>query len=244
MSPEEWIASIPWVTKRIFFIIMGTTLLVTFDLIAPLQIALFPPLIFQQFQIWRLITSYFFFGQLSLPFLFGMGLLLQYGRSFEGEYYAGSGRNRMNFLWTLFLGWTILTPIFLFIFPSYFPGPVMVSFVGYLWSRRDPFQPINVYGFTLKAWHTPLVFIFFDLLMQNPILPTFIAIFVGHFIHVMQNMVPVRYGYAPLQCPEFLLTFGDKFLVDETPVNSFEASPVPQRPPQGSAWRQGVGRRF
>lgn len=215
---------------------------VTFNLLSPQSLALFPPFIFQQYQVYRLFTSYFYFGPLSLQFLFAMGLLLQYGRSLEGEYYSNSGRNRMDFIWTLFLGWLVFTPLFIWVFPLYFPAGIMVSFVGYLWSRRDPFRPISVYGFTLKAWHTPLVFIFFDLVMQNPLLPTFLAIGVGHLIHMLQNMVPRVYGISPVKCPEFLLQLGDKLFSDTT-SNGIDSTPI-QQAPAAPAWAQGAGRRF
>lgn len=244
MTPEEWFSSIPYVTKRYFLLVVSTTLLSTFNILSPNHIALYSPYILEKYELWRLFTAYLFFGPLSLGFLFAMGLLLQYSRNLESEYYSGSGRNRMDFLWTFFLGWAIFTPIFLFVVPSFFPGPIMISFLGYLWSRKDPFRPISVYGFTLKAWHTPLVFIFFDLVMQNPLLPTIIAIFVGHLVHMLQNMVPRRYGYNPVKCPEFLLDLGDKWLSGGS-NNSFDTSPAPAaQPPGGPAWAQGGGRRF
>jgi Derlin-2/3 len=246
MTPEEWFNSIPFVTKRWFIVVQVCMLLATFNLMNMGHLALYWPYIRFDFQIWRFFTAYFFFGDLSIMYFMTMGVFLQFGRGLEGEYFSASGRHRMNYIWCLFLGWLLLTPLFLFIFPSYFPGPYLLTFIGYVWSRKDPFRPISFYGFTLKQWHTPLICIFLDLCNKAPIVPTFCAILVGHFVHMMLNMVPKRYGVDPFGCPEVLLNFGEKYLQEhsvpnvDTPVQPAQDAPQPSRP----VWARGTGNRL
>ena len=46
------------------------TILVTFGMVSPLHLMMDYQLVFGKFQIWRLITNFFFFGGFSMPFIF------------------------------------------------------------------------------------------------------------------------------------------------------------------------------
>ena len=82
-SFKAFVMQIPPVTR--FF--MGFTLLLsfcmTYQIISPYALMLDFNLVFTKFQIWRLITTYFFVGPFSMGFIFGMMMVYYSVQSIE-----------------------------------------------------------------------------------------------------------------------------------------------------------------
>ncbi|XP_014901882.1 derlin-2-like isoform X2 [Poecilia latipinna] len=103
---------IPLVTRTYTTACVLTTAAVQLQVISPFQLYFNPDLIISRYQIWRLITSFFFFGSLGFGFLFNIIFLLQLLGLFANIFFLGqafitmlvyvwSKRNpliRMNFL--------------------------------------------------------------------------------------------------------------------------------------------------
>ncbi|KYM84348.1 Derlin-2 [Atta colombica] len=80
----------PVVTRAYTTACVITTLAVQLDLVSPFQLYFNPILIVEQYQIWRLITTFLFFGNVGFNLLFNMIFTYRYCRMLE----EGSFRRR------------------------------------------------------------------------------------------------------------------------------------------------------
>ncbi|XP_039190599.1 RPA-interacting protein isoform X2 [Crotalus tigris] len=79
------------------------------ELITPFQLYFNPELIFKNFQVWRLVTNYLFFGPVGFNFLFNMIFLYRYCRMLE----EGSFRGRTaDFVFMFLFGGLLMTVSF------------------------------------------------------------------------------------------------------------------------------------
>ena len=72
---KDWLESLPPVTRVWFVASFGTTCLISFGLVDPYRLLWSWPAVRHRFEVWRLITPYFFFGGFSFPFLINLYLL-------------------------------------------------------------------------------------------------------------------------------------------------------------------------
>merc|ERR1711964_257052 len=99
MGPEEWFNSLPKITKTYLVAAVGTTWAITFKLVNPKLLLFDAGAVFHDFQVWRLLTCFLFFGPFSIGFLFQMYMLVTYIRRMEEEVYEGDrGTAEMIFL--------------------------------------------------------------------------------------------------------------------------------------------------
>jgi Derlin-2/3 len=203
VTPEAWFKSMPVHTKAYFVAAMGCTLLVTLGALNPVYIYLDFDLVFRKFQLWRLVTCFVFFGKFSLPFIFQMFLLTKSMMNLEAGYYTGNqGAAEMSFL--MASGATVMLIFAYFWEGLFFLGPAMVFMVLYVWSRRDPYRQVTIWGFALPAWQYPFALLVLSMLLgANPVLGM-LGIGVGHLWHFVNDVVPAVYGYTFLKTPEFL----------------------------------------
>lgn len=75
----SWYMDIPVVSRLYLTGAFLTTTLCAVDIITPFSLYFNWDLIFSQGQVWRLITSYLFFGVFSIDFLFHMYFLVSEG---------------------------------------------------------------------------------------------------------------------------------------------------------------------
>ena len=93
-------------------------------------------------QLWRLFTNFFFFGQFSLDFVFHMYFLIRYARSLE----EGSFRGRTaDFAYMLVLGGLAMTCIAPFV-SIHFLGSSLSFMMIYVWGRRNRNVRLNFLG--------------------------------------------------------------------------------------------------
>ena len=72
---REAIGRIPPVTRYFLGITFLLSFCMTYSILSPYNLVLDMPPVFTKFQIWRLITTFFFAGPFSMSFLFGMAML-------------------------------------------------------------------------------------------------------------------------------------------------------------------------
>ena len=83
MSFEQWYFEIPIVTRCYLTASVLTTAACYFDIISPFSLYLNYRLIFEKYEVWRILTNFFFFGMPSLDFVFHMYFLVRYCRLLE-----------------------------------------------------------------------------------------------------------------------------------------------------------------
>ncbi|XP_060876465.1 derlin-2 isoform X3 [Metopolophium dirhodum] len=95
----------PPVTRAYTTACVITTLAVQLDVVSPFQLYFNPLLILKQFQVWRLITTFLFFGNIGFNFLFNMIFTYRYCRMLE----EGSFRSRTaDFVMMFLFGATLM----------------------------------------------------------------------------------------------------------------------------------------
>lgn len=106
-TPQEWYYSIPPVTRTLLTACVVTTCAVSMGMVNPMMLPLIWPLVWNKFQIWRLITNFFFLGKFSLGFVFQCYILYKYSSNLEKDPYpsgGGSGTgNRADYVFMLVL---------------------------------------------------------------------------------------------------------------------------------------------
>lgn len=202
-SIEQWYHNMPRITKMWFQGVALMTVLVTAKMVSPYALILNFEAVISQFQIWRLLSCFLFFGGISFNLLIQVFMLVRYTSELETNYYPG---NRGSAELTYLLGIAaVMMLVISYIFPYFFIlGPSMQMVILYIWSRKQPDAPVSVYGFLFQAWHMPFVMLALTLLMGGNVYGDLLGIFVGHSLHFAQDLMPGLYGIRPITCPQFL----------------------------------------
>jgi hypothetical protein len=116
-------------------------------------------------QYWRLLTTFFYFGPLSLDLLYHIFFLQRYARLLE----ESSGRSTAHFAWLLTFASTLLLCIApMFSMP--FLGSALSSTLIYIWSRKNPDTMLSFLGLLVfKAPYLPWVLLAFSLIMHGTV---------------------------------------------------------------------------
>jgi len=161
---EAWIIQIPPITRGWLVLSILTSLAVQCQLVTPLQLYFSFKSAFTNVQPWRALTTFFYFGTLSLDFVFHMFFFIRYSRMLEESSFAN---RKADYFWLLFLSSLMLlalSPLFNLPFLS---SPL--AFVPiYLWSRRHPSTPISLFGLiTITAPYLPLALVAFSWVLNG-----------------------------------------------------------------------------
>jgi Derlin-2/3 len=183
----SWYMEIPVISRLYFTSAFLTTAACAVDLISPFNLYFNANLIFQQGQLWRLVTSFLFFGMFSIDFLFHMYFLVRYCRLLE----EGDFRGRTaNFVLLLLFGITSMVTVAPF-FSVHFLGSSLTFMMTYIWGRRNPSVRMSFLGvFTFSAPYLPWVMLTFSVLLGNPITMDVIGILVGHSYYFLEYIYP------------------------------------------------------
>ncbi|KAI4902136.1 hypothetical protein NFI96_027319 [Prochilodus magdalenae] len=137
------------------------------ELITPFQLYFNPDLILKHYQVWRLVTSFLFFGPVGFNFLFNMIFLYRYCRMLE----EGSFRGRTADFVFMFLFGGLLMTIFGMFVSLVFLGQAFTIMLVYVWSRRNTNVRMNFFGLlNFQAPFLPWVLMGFSLLLGNSII--------------------------------------------------------------------------
>lgn len=184
-----------------------------------------PTLILKQFQIWRLATTFLFFGTIGFNFLFNMIFTFRYCRMLE----EGSFRGRtadfvmmfifcsslmivccfffiifclIDFYYNFFFSFQI----FAFFVNLLFLGQAFTIMLVYVWARRTPFVRMNFFGLlNFRAPYLPWVLLGFSVILGNAIWVDLMGMAVGHIYYFLEDVFPnQRNGMKLLLTPPFL----------------------------------------
>ncbi|XP_031391322.1 derlin-1-like [Punica granatum] len=204
-TPGEYYRSLPPVSKTYGMACLMTTGALYLQLYKPWTIALSYELVFKLFQVWRIITHFFFLGPFSFPFAFRLIIIAKYGVSLERGPFD---KRAADYLWMLIFGAISLlviktataTPI-----PplgSPFMGPSLVFMIVYIWGREFPNARINLYGVvSLKGFYLPWAMLALDLIFGDPLMPDILGMVVGHLYYFLTVLHPLSGGKFILKTP-------------------------------------------
>lgn len=221
---------IPIVTRVYSTACIITTLSVHLDIVNPFQLYFNPKLIFEHYQLWRICTTFLFFGTFGFNFLFNMIFTFRYCRMLE----ENSFRGRSSDFVTMFLfGGTVLVMCALFV-NLLFLGQAFTIMLVYIWSRRNPFVRMNFFGvLNFQAPYLPWVLFGFSVLLGNTIWVDLIGMVVGHTYYFLEDVLPNQPGGMKLlKTPRIL-----KLLFDEATEDPNYVA-LPEDQPGGFNWRR------
>ncbi|KAG2001828.1 endoplasmic reticulum protein [Coprinopsis cinerea AmutBmut pab1-1] len=161
---EAWITQIPPITRCWLALAVFSSLAVQCQIVTPLQLYHSWKITFLNGQPWRAITNFFYFGPLSLDFVFHLFFFMRYSRMLEESSFAN---RKADYFWMLFLSAIMLlgiSPLFNLPFLS---SPL--AFVPiYVWSRRHPSTPISLFGLiTISAPYLPIALVGFSWILHG-----------------------------------------------------------------------------
>ncbi|KAA8592436.1 hypothetical protein FQN60_017891 [Etheostoma spectabile] len=172
---------IPVVTRAYTTACVLTTAAVQLEVITPFQLYFNPDLIIRRYQIWRLITSFLFFGSLGFSFMFNIIFLYLLS---QNEYLSVSMKTLQQSLTKRKLsvlsdaGGRLLPGkdggfcfhLFGLFANIFFLGQAFIIMLVYVWSRRHPLVRMNFFGLlNFQAPFLPWVLMGFTLLLGNSI---------------------------------------------------------------------------
>ncbi|KAK9292884.1 hypothetical protein L1049_020865 [Liquidambar formosana] len=142
-------------------------------------------LVFKRFQIWRLITNFFFLGQFSFPFAMNLFIILKYGVSLERGPFD---KRTADYVWMLIFGALSLLVMaavpFLY---TPFMGTSLVFMIVYVWGREFANERIN------SIWP--------GLTEGLPLKPCILGMVVGHLYYFLTVLYPLSGGKYAFKTP-------------------------------------------
>ncbi|KAL5697727.1 ER-associated protein degradation protein [Ranunculus cassubicifolius] len=202
-SPGEYYKSLPPITKAYGTACFATTAAYQLGLINPMYLYLSYKLVFSHFQIWRLITNFFFLGGFSINFGIRLLMIARYGVQLEKGPFD---RRPADFLWMMLFGaFSLLAFSIIPIFEPSFLGISLVFMLLYVWSREFPNAVVNIYGlFQLKAFYLPWMMLGLDVIFGSPLVPNLLGILAGHLYYFLTVLHPLAGGKNILRTPNWV----------------------------------------
>ncbi|KAJ8752880.1 hypothetical protein K2173_008615 [Erythroxylum novogranatense] len=199
-TPAEYYNSLPPVSKIYGVACLMTTTGFYLGLYNPLILALFYEDVIKRFQVWRLITNFFFLGPFSFPFAFRLIIIAKYGVSLERGPFD---KRTADFVWMFFFGaLSLLVMSAVPVLWSPFMGVSLVFMIVYIWGREFPNARISIYGLvSLKGFYLPWAMLALDLLFGNPLKPDILGMIAGHLYYFLTVLHPLSGGKLMLKTP-------------------------------------------
>ncbi|KAF8524961.1 Derlin [Gautieria morchelliformis] len=161
---EAWVNQIPPVTRGWLSLAVVTSVAVQCQLVTPLQLYFSFKSAIVNGQPWRILSTFLYFGPLSLDFVFHLFFFMRYSRMLEESSFPN---RKADYFWLLLLSamlLLLLSPLFNLPFLS---SPL--AFVPiYFWSRRHPSTHISLFGLvTITAPYLPVALIAFSWIING-----------------------------------------------------------------------------
>jgi len=212
-GPEEWFMSLPIVTRCWFGGTLLTTCAANFNMFSVYKIIWSFESIKDNFEIWRVLTPFMYAGPFSINSLFLMYMVYQFSKQYEsgGPYNTGAGGGTADYVFMMMLGILLLLVSFVLLGGMIPLPPIftqnLVFYVLYIWSKRNPTNAANIWGFQMKAYQLPFAYLAINVLMGNPYWGLIHGMACGHVYYFCVDVVPLVYGKDFLHTPQFLIDY-------------------------------------
>ncbi|KAJ0410936.1 hypothetical protein ATCC90586_004289 [Pythium insidiosum] len=242
-SIEAWYYSMPQITRFYLSVCFLSTALSSLGFINPRSLYLSFDLIWERFQLWRLMTNFMFLGNFSFPFLMQLMILNNYSSRLEEDPFPSGGGPTADYAFMLFFGACILW-IVAFFMELPFLGTSLIFMIVYVWSRRNPTAPVAIWGFRFEGLYLPWALIAFTVLVGgNPMMDIF-GVIAGHIYYFLLEVLPTTKGWNLIQTPGIFINLFPSPQYAGTPIvgappRAGPAAPGGAAPGGGYAWGQG-----
>ncbi|KAF7507037.1 hypothetical protein GJ744_010965 [Endocarpon pusillum] len=200
---EQWFFEMPPCTRYWTTATVLTAVLTQCKIVNPLQLYYSFRAVYVRSQYWRLVTTFTYFGPLSLDLLFHLFFLQRYSRLLE----SSSGASPATFSWLLLYACTSLLLLSSTLFSTgslLFLGSSLSSTIVYIWSRRNPDTRLSLMGLLVfTAPYLPWVLMAFSLVMHGSVpRDEILGVVVGHVWYFFADVWPGLYeGQRPMDPP-------------------------------------------
>ncbi|KAM7494647.1 hypothetical protein LguiB_029256 [Lonicera macranthoides] len=184
------------------------------NLYSPRTISIRYSEVFRHFEIWRLITNFFFIAPFSLTFGIRLLIILRNGVSLERGPFD---KRTADYLWMYIFGaFSLLVMAAIPFLWTPFLGPSLVFMIVYVWGREFPNERVNIHGlFQLKGFYLPWYMLAVDLILGNPLKPDMLGIVAGHLFYFLTVLYPLsggkNYCKTPIWVHKLVAFWGEGF---------------------------------
>jgi Derlin-2/3 len=203
--------ALPFVTRCWFGATIVITLAANFEIISPMQILYIWPRIKNNFELWRIVTSFCYAGPFEFSTMISMYMMVQFSKQYEagGPFNTGAGGGTADYAFMILFG--MLTMLITYpIIPVMLP-PVfcrnLIYYVLYVWSKRNPTSQANIWGFPLQAIYLPFAYLAMSVFMGNSYMDQLHGLAIGHIYYFMVDVIPQVYGKDVLKTPKFMVDY-------------------------------------
>lgn len=159
---DQWFFEMPPITRYWIASIVATGLAVQCHMLTPFQLFYSYRAVFHKSQYWRLLSTFVYFGPLSIQLVFHLFFIQRYSRMLEE-----AAASRAHFSWLLMLAAAALLALAP-LFDQAFLGSTLNSTLVYVWSRKHPDAMLSFFGIlTFRAPWLPFVMIGLSVLMYD-----------------------------------------------------------------------------
>lgn len=204
----EQVFRVPPVTRCIAISIVLVTLLVYTDTVSPYSL-FYSPLFLKKFEVWRVFTTFLYFGKPTLDVFMHIVFLYRYSKMLEEGCI-----NTSDYFWMILVISSIL-----FVISNIYGIPTLgtsfSSTITYIWTKRNPRAIVQIFGFiSFPAFYLPFILPGFMLLSRRSIsIDDILGIAVGHVFYYFRDVYP-RWGRNVFATPCWV-----KRIFNEHPVN-------------------------
>lgn len=249
-GPREWYAAIPPVTRAWLTGAVVAAVATKARFISPSWFLFKWDLVAYNFQVYRLLTPFVFFGPLSFNTLFALSWLYNYGKRYELSAFPSGGGpgygNIADYVYSLCLAMVVLLLLSAAL-GFYALAEALNMFVIYLWAKRHPEEQASLWFFQFPGIYLPWVLVGWAFAMDGDPIPGLAGIAVGHTFYYILDVLPrgdgpLRNANKWLQTPDFVYRI---FGVGPTGVAAQARAPgagragVPPPPPARHVWGGG-----
>ena len=170
------------------------------------------------FEIWRLLTSFCYCGIFEFPTLISIYMLLNFSKQYEsgGPFNTGAGGGTADYAFMLIVGYLMILlgkPITDLVWPTGVTFTKnLVYFVVYVWSKRHPEANSSIWGIPIKGAMLPFAYLGLSVVIGAPYRDMVHGYALAHIYYFMIEVVPNVYGKDILVTPAFLV---DRFGIGE-----------------------------
>eukprot|EP01084_Bolivina_argentea_P182967 315791_1 len=199
---EERIQNIAPIAKTWFCVSFIIAIATQFEWINIQDLSFDKQLISRKFQMWRLITTFFYFGKLGIPFAYNVATMTWWTHKLQTEHFAGPF-GVTEFVFVILFGAIALLAINCFLEEHWLELPL--SFVMfYVWSRKSADIDLSWWGLPIKAWVLPFVVLLVSFIVDRSTIVGGLGIIVGHLYYFSMDIMPILYQTRLVSCPQIL----------------------------------------
>lgn len=196
---ETWFWEMPVCTRVWTTATVLTSALVQCQIVTPFQLFYSFRSVFLKNQYWRLLTTFLYFGPLSLDLVFHVFFLTRYARLLE----ESAGRSPAQFSWLLLYATTCLIALSPLVSMPFLGHPLSSTLV-YIWSRRNPDTRLSFLGLLVfTAPYLPWVLMGFSLVLHGNVpKDELMGVVIGHVWYFFSDVYPpLHNGSKPFDAP-------------------------------------------